>query len=513
MSFLVTRRAGGLLVLGMIIGAIRRLVTRAERNASDRTRGGNRRDLALALAGAFASAARSSSAARSPVTSSRPASPWASGSVSPAASCSGCWAGCGARCCRPRRAPRGLRARARHLRGRVDLLLHGPRARHRGRGRAHLLRVPGGRRARRDRDRAPSGCGPGTLLALVLAISGSAIVAIGGGQVAIIDSRACCFVCGSVVMFSAYVAPERPGPPAHRLPHRGGVDGDRRRRSASTAFGAARGRLDDAVGRRARGTRRQRGRDRGRVHAVLRRARPASVRPAPGSAWRSKRSPAIVLAAIFLGESVRPVVALGRCRGARGCGDRGAGVARSGRGARAFVAAVTARRCLRLVLRREALRWMKTAVMRSTVRIWRNAFTPSTMQDFPLSIAAILRHGQSVYARQRMRHVDRCGRSARDLRGGRRQRGPARQRPRRPRRRERRSRRHVLLEQPGAPRGVPRGPVDGRGAAHAQHPAVPRAARLRHQSRGGPSRSSSTTRSFRCSPRSWASCRPSSTSS
>ena len=27
-----------------------------------------------------------------------------------------------------------------------------------------------------------------------------------------------------------------------------------------------------------------------------------------------------------------------------------------------------------------------------------NAFTPSTMQDFPLSIAAILRHGQRVYA-------------------------------------------------------------------------------------------------------------------
>src|SRR5271154_4977473 len=27
-----------------------------------------------------------------------------------------------------------------------------------------------------------------------------------------------------------------------------------------------------------------------------------------------------------------------------------------------------------------------------------NSFTPSTMQDFPLSIAAILRHGQRVYA-------------------------------------------------------------------------------------------------------------------
>ena len=47
------------------------------------------------------------------------------------------------------------------------------------------------------------------------------------------------------------------------------------------------------------------------------------------------------------------------------------------------------------------------------------------------------------------------------------------------RRRARRPRRHVHVEHAGAPRGVPRGPVDGRGAAHAEHPPVPRAARVR----------------------------------
>ena len=128
------------------------------------------------------------------------------------------------------------------------------------------------------------------------------------------------------------------------------------------------------------------------------------------------------------------------------------------------------------------------------------------MQDFPLSIAAILRHGERVYAESECVTWTECGRPAHDLRGGRRQRGTARQRARRPRRRARRSRRHVLLEQPGAPRGVPRGAVDGRGAAHAQHPVVPRAARLRDQSRRGQGRSSSTTRSSRCSPRSRPSC-------
>ena len=80
------------------------------------------------------------------------------------------------------------------------------------------------------------------------------------------------------------------------------------------------------------------------------------------------------------------------------------------------------------------------------------------------------------------------GAAAGDLRRGRRQRRPARRRARRARRRRRRPRRHVLLEHPGAPRGVLRDPVHGRGAAHAQHPPVPRAARLRRQPRRGPDR-------------------------
>ena len=46
----------------------------------------------------------------------------------------------------------------------------------------------------------------------------------------------------------------------------------------------------------------------------------------------------------------------------------------------------------------------------------------------------------------------------------------------------------VPVEQRRAPRGLPRGPVDGRGAAHAQHPALPRAAGLHRQPRRGPGR-------------------------
>ena len=119
-------------------------------------------------------------------------------------------------------------------------------------------------------------------------------------------------------------------------------------------------------------------------------------------------------------------------------------------------------------------------------------------------------HGDLAPRRARCTPTSECvtwtetGAAARDLRRGRRQRGPARERARAARRRDRRPGRHVLLEHAGAPRGVPRGPVDGRGAAHAEHPAVPRAAHLRHQPRRRPGRSSSTTRSSRCSPRSSA---------
>ena len=49
----------------------------------------------------------------------------------------------------------------------------------------------------------------------------------------------------------------------------------------------------------------------------------------------------------------------------------------------------------------------------------------------------------------------------------------------------RRAGRHVLLEHRAAPRALLRGPVHRPGAAHAQHPAVPRAAGLHRQPRAG----------------------------
>ena len=48
--------------------------------------------------------------------------------------------------------------------------------------------------------------------------------------------------------------------------------------------------------------------------------------------------------------------------------------------------------------------------------------------------------------------------------------------------------RHLPVEQRRAPRGLPRDPVDGRGAAHPEHPALPRAARLHRQPRRGQGR-------------------------
>ena len=52
--------------------------------------------------------------------------------------------------------------------------------------------------------------------------------------------------------------------------------------------------------------------------------------------------------------------------------------------------------------------------------------TLSTMQDFPLTITAILRHGRRVYADSECVTWTDDGRPARDLRRGRRQRRPAR---------------------------------------------------------------------------------------
>ena len=121
---------------------------------------------------------------------------------------------------------------------------------------------------------------------------------------------------------------------------------------------------------------------------------------------------------------------------------------------------------------------------------------PSTMQDFPLTIAAILRHGERVYANSECVTWTERRRAPRDLRRGRRQRGAARARVSRTSASATATGSARSAGTPGAPRGVPRGPVDGRGAAHAEHPAVPRAAHVRRQPRARTRSSSSTTRSI-----------------
>ena len=112
----------------------------------------------------------------------------------------------------------------------------------------------------------------------------------------------------------------------------------------------------------------------------------------------------------------------------------------------------------------------------------------STMQDFPLTIGSLMKHGTTVHADSevvtatadgiRSQTYAELGKRAAKLANGLRSLGH-RRRP---------AGRHLPVEQRRAPRGLPGGPVDGRGAAHAEHPAVPRAARLHRQPRRGPGR-------------------------
>ena len=91
-------------------------------------------------------------------------------------------------------------------------------------------------------------------------------------------------------------------------------------------------------------------------------------------------------------------------------------------------------------------------------------------------------------SRHRGRHRDRGGFTSPDVRRGRSTRGPAGQRPAWPRGRRRPAGRDLHVEQRRAPRGLPHRPVHGRGPAHAQHPALPRAAHVHRQpcrGRGG----------------------------
>ncbi len=83
----------------------------------------------------------------------------------------------------------------------------------------------------------------------------------------------------------------------------------------------------------------------------------------------------------------------------------------------------------------------------------------STMQDGPLLISRILRHGQAFHGESRIITVRRRRLPDRDLRRGGRARRAAGQGAPAPRRRRGRPGRHLRLEQPGAPRGVPGGAV------------------------------------------------------
>ena len=125
----------------------------------------------------------------------------------------------------------------------------------------------------------------------------------------------------------------------------------------------------------------------------------------------------------------------------------------------------------------------------------RETHVRSSMQDFPLTIGSILRFGERGLRRQRGRHAWRGRRAAAALlrRGGRAG-GSARQRPARSRHRRRPARCDLHVEQRRAPRGLPGGALDGRGAAHAEHPAVPGAGHLHREPRRGQASSSSTTR-------------------
>jgi drug/metabolite transporter (DMT)-like permease len=147
-----------------------------------------------------------------------------------------------------------------------------------------------------------------TLVALVLSISGSAVVAIGGGKVAI-STAGVLFVCGSVVMFSTYallshrVLPLTDSLTAAAWTAIGASIG-------VTAFGAAGGQLELPSG--------------GAFAALLANGLATAAafalffmvldRIGPtrtGICMAFEAVTGIALAAIFLGETVRPIVAVG----------------------------------------------------------------------------------------------------------------------------------------------------------------------------------------------------------
>ena len=121
----------------------------------------------------------------------------------------------------------------------------------------------------------------------------------------------------------------------------------------------------------------------------------------------------------------------------------------------------------------------------------------STMQEAPLLISGILRHGESIYADKKIFTVTPEGveeatffqisKRAEQLAAALVQ---ARRRPG-----DRVA--TFMWNNQAHMEAYLAVPVHGRGPAHPQHPALPRAARLHHQPRRGPGRSSSTPRSRR----------------
>ena len=110
----------------------------------------------------------------------------------------------------------------------------------------------------------------------------------------------------------------------------------------------------------------------------------------------------------------------------------------------------------------------------------------STMQDdFPLTITSILMHGIPGLRPQRMCHVAGRRGPAHQLPADRGERARPGQHADQAGRRRRGPGRHILLEHPGAPRGALRGPLHGRGRAHAEHPAVRPAPGAHRQRRPG----------------------------
>ena len=105
--------------------------------------------------------------------------------------------------------------------------------------------------------------------------------------------------------------------------------------------------------------------------------------------------------------------------------------------------------------------------------------------DFQLTVGAMRRRLRSCYPEPGGGHARGRRAGTRLLRRGGRARRPPRARARAPRRGARRARRDLRLELPAPLRALHGGALLRRGAAHAEHPPVPRAGRLHRQPRRG----------------------------